>query len=414
MSVAPCPVESYTKLFIVVNHSHVIHPIERRELPQNMTVATLSQLNQTIHLRDGRIPTEMFRSLFNRFGPNDIRGFPSRVLPTDSDVMRVLSQLRHTGMVFATHHGQPQPPCQFRQRKHETEMTVQMCFLPGGFVHSAIYEFSLDNQTGVDVSDAILVPNVNPGMQLYRETTDKDRVIIDIEKRLMPGQGFIKCPDKQSIIQQSGGRIVEADIDDLHKNREQYKSAIQFRLPIDIFCSYDIADVEMWRSDIVAIILSSPRIQQMMKEVYNGKLPDDKVFEAIIFNLKRMSKRIDKLTIYLIYNAIESMQHGFYDHKTVTTGHAPLRSDELFHRIRKYSGDEKVYVVFIGCRHVPSSDPAELAVMHSPRSSKGSKDSIIDFGGGIKRRTNTNKSKSRKTLKKMHKKRIINRSHYRK
>ena len=388
--------ESYNRLFIVASHSEVIHPGEQRELPINMTVATLTQLNQSIYLRDNQIPTEMFRPLFSRYGRPDDRGFSPRVLPTDSEIMGLLSHLSRMGIVYATHHGRPQPPCEFRQRKDQAEMTVQMCFLPGGLVHSGIYEFSPIHETGMDVSDVILGQKVNPGMQLYRETSDKDRAIIAIEKRLMPGQGFIECPTDDLIIRHSGGQIVQSDIDSLHENRERYKSAIQFNpaIPINIFCSYDIAEVERWRSDIVEIILSSPHIQKTMTEVYDKKQPEGAVVDSIIRSLKRSSKQTDKMTTHLIDNVMVCMKNGFYDHKIVSTGHAPLRSDALFDKIRTYSGNDKVYVVFIGCRHVPSSNPADLAVMHSPRSGRGH---VFDFRGGRKlRRRSVNKPKTRK------------------
>jgi len=292
-------------------------------------------------------------------------------------------------------------------------MTVQMCFLPGGLVHSGIYEFSPIHETGMDVSDVILGPKVNPGMQMYRETSDKDRAIIAIEKRLMPGQGFIACPTDDLIIRHSGGQIVQSDIDSLHENRERYKSAIQFNpaIPINIFCSYDIAEVERWRSDIVKIILSSQRIQKTMTEVYERKQPESAVVESIILSLKRNSKPTDKMTPHLIDNVMVCMKNGFYDHKIVSTGHAPLRSDELFDKIRRHSENDKVYVVFIGCRNVPSSDPADLAVGHSPKSGRGR---VFDFTGGRKlRRRSVNKPKTRKISKRIHKKLITNRSQHR-
>jgi hypothetical protein len=411
MSAAACPDEHYNRLFIVANHSKAIHPTQQVDIPPNMTVATLTQLNQSIHLRDGQIPTYQFTNLFSRYGPIDSRGFASLVLPTDSDIQSVLSRLRELGMVYATHHGNPQPPCEFRQRKNEAAMTVQECFLPGGFVHSGIHEFSRYNSMGFDVSDAILGPKVDT--QLYRETSDKDRTIIDIERTLMPGLPgqFVRCPDDYSIIHHSRGRITKEDIDSLHANRERYKSAIQFNpaIPIDIFCSYDIADVERWRRDIVEIILSSQHIKTMMTEVYEGKQDNSAVVKYIILGLKQKSKKIDKLTPYLIDNVIVCMKNGFYDHKIVSTGHEPLRSDELFDRIHRYSGNDKVYIVFIGCRYVQSPNPAERAVMHSPRSSRGS---TMDFGGGKKlRRRSMNKSKTRKITTRIHKKRFINRSH---
>jgi hypothetical protein len=383
-----------------------------------MTVATLSQLNQSIHLRDGQIPTDMFRPLFSQYSPSlDSRGFAPRVLPTDSDIMGLLHHLRQSVIVYATHHGRPQPPCEFRQRKDQAEMTVQMCFLPGGLVHSGIYEFSPTHETGMDVSDVILGPKVNPGMQLYRETSDKDKAIIEIEKRLMPGLPgqFVTCPTDDLIIHHSGGQIDKADIDSLHQNRERYKSAIQFNpgIPINIFCSYDIADVERWRSDIVEIILSSPLIQTTMTEVYEGKQPERAVVESIIRVLKTKSKTTDKLTPHLIDNVMVCMKNGFYDPKIVSTGHAPLRSDELFDKIRRHSGNDKVYVVFIGCRNVPSLNPADLGVMHSPRSSTGS---TMNFGGGggrKVRRRSVNKPKTRKISKRIHKKIIINSSQHR-
>jgi hypothetical protein len=172
--------ESYNRLFIVATHSEVIYPKERIPLPENMTVATLTKLNQSIHVKDGQIPIDAFRNLFNQFGPNDVRGFPTRVLPTDSEIMALLSELSAKGIVYATHNGR-RYRCDFRQRKNQEVMTVQMCFLPGSLVHSGIYEFSQRFETGVDVSDAILGPKVNTGMQLYRETSDKDRIIIDTE-----------------------------------------------------------------------------------------------------------------------------------------------------------------------------------------------------------------------------------------
>ena len=416
MSAAACPGERYNRLFIVANHSQVLYPTQQVDIPRNMTVATLTQLNQSIHLKGGQIPTNQFTNLFSQFGQKDSRGFAQLVLPTDSDIQAVLSTLRAMGMVYATHHGNPQPPCEFRQRKNEANMTVQECFLPGGFVHSGIYEFSQVHQTGFDVSDAILGPKVST--QLYRETSDKDRTIIDIERTLMPGVPgqFVRCPDDYSIIHHlhSRGRITKEDIDSLHANRERYKSAIQFNptIPIDIFCSYDIADVERWRRDIVEIILSSQSIKTMMTEVYEGNKSNSEVVEYIILCLKQKSKKIDKLTPYLIDNIIVCMKNGFYDHKIVSTGHEPLRSDELFDRIHRYSGNDKVYIVFIGCRYVQSPNPAERAVMHSPRSSRGS---TMDFGGGKKlRRRSMNKSKTRKITTRIHKKRFAFRSHHRK
>ena len=42
MSAATCPDERYNRLFIVANHSEVIYPTQQRDIPPNMTVATLT------------------------------------------------------------------------------------------------------------------------------------------------------------------------------------------------------------------------------------------------------------------------------------------------------------------------------------------------------------------------------------
>jgi len=415
--------ESYNRLFIVANHSEVIYPSEQRALPTNMTVTTLTQMNQTIHVKDGQIPIDMFRHLFSQYGPQrDSRGFAHHVLPTDSDVMGLLSRLSAMRIVYATHNGKRQP-CDFRQRKHQAEMTVQMCFLPGALVHSAIYEFSPTHETGMDVSDVILGQKVNPGMQLYRETIDKDRAIIAIEKRL-PGQGFIACPTDDLIIRHSGGQIVQSDIDSLHENRERYKSAIQFGDSINEFCSHAIEDVERLREEILQLVirhdtrLEDPQLKWVMRYQKDKKSSEDTLSD--IFVALKTKYAIDKkdipalkLTRVLTHNVLVSIHRStFYsDYKSVTTGHTLIRSDELFGKIREYSGNDNVYVVFIGCRHVPSSDPADLAVRHSPTSGRGH---VIGFMGGRKlRRRSMNKPKTRKTSKRIHKKIIINRSHYR-
>ena len=416
--------ESYNRLFIVANHSEVIYPREQRELPTNMTVATLSQLNQTIHVKDGQIPTDMFRHLFSRYGQPDDRGFSPRVLPTDSEIMGLLSHLSRMGIVYATHHGRPQPPCEFRQRKDPAEMTVQMCFLPGALVHSAIYEFSPIHETGMDVSDVILGQKVNPGMQLYRETSDKDRAIIEIEKILMSEYNTKECPPDHLIIERSRGDISQEDINRLRKNRENYKNAIQFGDSINEFCSHDIEDVERLREEILQLVirhdtrLEDPQLKWVM--IYQkDKQSSDETLEKIFLALKKsaMFDKKDipvlKLTRVLTHNVLVSIHRStFYsDYKSVTTGHTPIRSDELFDKIHSHSGNDNVYVVFIGCRHVPSSNPADLAVGHSPKSGRGH---VLDFRGGRKlRRRSVNKPKTRKISKRIHKKLITNRSHRR-
>lgn len=415
--------KSYNRLFIVANHSEVIYPMEQRELPTNMTVATLTQMNQTIHVKDGQIPTDRFRHLFSGFGERDSRGFAPRVLPTDSDVMGLLSRLSAMGIVYATHNGKRQP-CDFRQRKDQAEMTVQMCFLPGGLVHSGIYEFSPTHETGMDVSDVILGQKVNPGMQLYRETSDKDRTIIEIEKMLMDAFKTTDCPPDHLIIERSHGDISQEDIDRLRKNRENYKNAIQFGDSINEFCSHAIEDVERLREELLQLVirhdtrLEDPQLKWVMryqKDEQSSKETLSNIFVALKKKFAIDKKDIPalKLTRVLTHNVLVSIYRStFYsDYKSVTTGHTPLRSDELFDKIRKHSGDEKVYVVFIGCRHVPSSDPADLAVMHSPKSGRGD---VINFMGGRKvRRRNVNKPKTRKISKRIHKKIIINRSQHR-
>lgn len=413
--------ESYNRLFIVANHSEVIYPIEQRELPTNMTVTTLTQMNQTIHVKGGQIPIDMFRHLFSQYGPQrDIRGFAHHVLPTDSDVMRLLSSLSAMGSVYATHNGKRQP-CDFRQRKHPAEMTVQMCFLPGTLVHSAIYEFSPTHETGTDVSDVILGPKVNPGMQLYRETIDKDRAIIEIEKMLMVEFKTTDCPPDRLIIERSRGDISQEDIDRLRKNRENYKNAIQFGDSINEFCSHAIEDVERLREEILQLVirhdtrLQNPQLKWVMRYQKDKQSSDDTLTDIFVA-LKKSAidkKPALKLTRVLTHNVLVSIYRStFYsDYKSVTTGHTPIRSDELFGKIRAHSGNDNVYVVFIGCRHVPSSDPADLAVMHSPTSGRGH---VIGFRGGRKlRRRSMNKPKTRKISKRIHKKIIINRSHYR-
>jgi hypothetical protein len=411
--------ESYNRLFIVANHSEVIYPSEQRALPTNMTVTTLTQMNQTIHVKDGQIPIDMFRHLFTQYGhQRDSRGFAHHVLPTDSDVMGLLSRLSAMGIVYATHNGKRQP-CEFRQRKDQAEMTVQMCFLPGALVHSAIYEFSPTHETGTDVSDVILGPKANPGMQLYRETIDKDRAIIGIEKMLMDEFKTKDCPPDHLIIERSHGGISQEDIDRLRKNRENYKNAIQFGDSINEFCSHAIEDVERLREEILQLVIRhDPQLKWVMRYQKDKQSSDDTLSD--IFVALKTKYAIDKkdipalkLTRVLTHNVLVSIYRStFYsDYKSVTTGHTPIRSDELFGKIREYSGNDNVYVVFIGCRHVPSSDPADLAVMHSPTSGIGH---VIGFSGGRKvRRRSVNKPKTRKTSKRIHKKIIINRSHYR-
>jgi hypothetical protein len=111
--------ESYNRLFIVATHSGVIYPKERKPLPENMTVATLTKLNQTIHVKDGQIPTDMFRPMFSQFGSSkDYRGIAHHVLPTDSKIMALLSELSAKGIVYATHNGR-RYRCDFRQRKNQ-------------------------------------------------------------------------------------------------------------------------------------------------------------------------------------------------------------------------------------------------------------------------------------------------------
>jgi hypothetical protein len=416
MSAAACPDERYNRLFIVANHSEVIYPTEQRDIPPNMTVATLTQLNQSIHLRDEQIPTYQFSGIFTQFGSKDSRGFAQLVLPTDSDIQAVLSSLRAMGMVYATHHGTPQLPCEMRQRKNEANMTVQMCFLPGSFVQTGIYEFSQAYPTGLDVSDAILGPKVNRGMQLYRDTSPKDILIIEAEKAMMAPHvakgGFVKCPPDHLIMSHSHGNIVQADIDSLRENRTKYRSAIQFEPPMDIFCSYDIADVEQLRQQILDLVIKHDnKAQSRWVESYRDVAGPDATLREIRLSLKQKKVVLSPLVNFLIHNVIMSIHRSksLSDYKTVASGHDPIRSDELFNRIRRYSRDDNVYVVFIGCRYVPSPDPAEHAVMHSPRSSRGS---TVDFGGGRKlRRRSVNKPKTRKISKRIHKKISINRSH---
>jgi len=302
-------------------------------------------------------------------------------------------------------------------------MTVQMCFLPGSFVQTGIYEFSQAHPTGRDVSDAILGPKVNPGMQLYRDTSDKDRLIIEAEKALMaphvkPGV-FTGCPPDNLII---NGNIVQADIDSLHENRTKYRSAIQFAPPIGIFCSYDIADVEQLRNKILELVINHDTAsQQKWVETHSGGNHKE-INDVIRSHLKRhrnIKPGLGPFVDFLIHNVIRSIYRSksLSDYKTVTSGHDPIRSDELFNKIRIYSGDDNVYVVFIGCRYVPSPDPADHAVMHSPMamSSPSSTDSKkrqkFNFGGN---RGTLKKIKPRKTLKKINKKRFAFRSHHRK
>jgi hypothetical protein len=417
MSAATCPDERYNRLFIVANHSEVIYPTQQRDIPPNMTVATLTQLNQSIHLRDDQIPTDQFRNIFTKFDSKskDIRGFSQLVLPTDSDIQEVLSRLRASGMVYATHHGTPQPPCEMRQRKNEANMTVQMCFLPGSFVQTGIYEFSQAYPTGLDVSDAILGPKVNRGMQLYRDTSPKDSLIIEAEKAIMAPHvakgGFVKCPPDHLIMSHSHGNIVQADIDSLRENRTKYKSAIQFEQPIDVFCSHDIADVEKLRNQILELVARNPTL---VTKYYSDATGTQTVIRDIVVGLKQKNVVLSPLVKFLIHNVIGSIYRSksLSDYKTVTSGHDPIRSDELFHRIRLYSGNDNVYIVFIGCRYVPSPDPADHAVMHSPMAiSSPKKRQKFNFGGN---RGTLKKIKPRKTLKKINKKRFAFRSHHRK
>jgi hypothetical protein len=163
-------------------------------------------------------------------------------------------------------------------------------------------------------------------------------------------------------------------------------------------------------------------IQDHLKwvNIYHIDQPSsDETLKQVILALKRsaMSDRtiihVGNLARVLIHNVLTSVYRSklYSDYKSVTTGHIPIRSDDLFKRIREYSGDDKVYVVFIGCRHVPSLDPADLAVEHSP---KGNDDDVIDFNGGRKvRRRSVNKPKTRKMSKRIHKKLITNRSQHR-
>jgi hypothetical protein len=413
--------ESYDRLFIVATHSEVIYPKERIPLPENMTVATLTKLNQTIHVKDGQIPTDMFRPMFSQFGSSkDYRGIAHHVLPTDSKIMALLSELSAKGIVYATHNGR-RYRCDFRQRKNQEVMTVQMCFLPGGLVHSGIYEFSQRYETGTDVSDVILGPKDNPGMQLYRETNDKDRTIIETEKRLMADFKTTDCPPDVLIIARSGGTISQEDINQLRENRERYKSAIQFGDSINEFCSHVIEDVEMLRTKILQLVIHHDTpIQDHLKwvNIYHIDQPSsDETLKQVILALKRsaMSDRtiipVGNLARVLIHNVLASIYRSklYSDYKSVTTGHTPIRSDDLFERIFKYSGDDKVYVVFIGCRHVPSPNPADLVVEHSPKGSNA-----MDFNGGRKvRRRSVNKPKTRKMSKRIHKKLITNRSQHR-
>jgi len=415
MSAAACPDEHYNRLFIVANHSEAIYPTQQVDIPPNMTVATLTQLNQSIHLRGGQIPTDQFRDIFRKFGDQkDIRGFASLVLPTDTDIQKVLSSLRASKMVYPTYHGNPQPQCEMRQRKYEANMTLQMCFLPGGFVQTGIYEFSQAKPTGVDVSDAILGPKVNPGMQLYRDTNDKDRLIIQTEKDIMrPYIGtstFLACPPDQLIIN-SNGSISQADIDSLRENRTKYKSAIQFEPPIDIFCSHDIADVEQLRQQILETVVRHPT---WVETYHRSRTENEETIRLILLSLKRAGIKLSPLVNFLIHNVISSIYRSksLSDYKTVTSGHDPIRSDELFNRIRRYSGDDNVYVVFIGCRYVPSPNPADHAVRHSPTATGSNKRQKFNFGGNLRRKTL--KKKPRKTLKKTNKKRFAFRSHHRK
>lgn len=421
MSVAACPDEHYNRLFIVANHSEAIYPTQQVDIPPNMTVATLTQLNQSIHLRGGQIPTDQFRDIFSKFGDQkNILGFASLVLPTDRDIQKVLSSLRASEMVYATYHGNPQPQCEMRQRKYEANMTLQMCFLPGGFVQTGIYEFSQANPTGIDVSDAILGAKVNPGMQLYRDTSDKDRLIIQIEKAIMqPHIGtnkFLACPQDQLIISHSKGNISQADIDSLRENRTKYRSAIQFEPPIDIFCSHDIADVEQLRQHILEIVVRHDTAVKptWVETYYSSQADNEATIAQILSSLKRAKIKLSPLVNFLIHNVISSIYRSksLSDYKTVTSGYNPIRSDELFNRIRTYSGGDNVYVVFIGCRYVPSPNPADHAVMHSPTATGSNKGQKFNFGGNLRRKTL--KKKPRKTLKKTNKKRFAFRSHHRK
>lgn len=423
MSSAACPDEHYNRLFIVANHSQVLYPAQQADIPRNMTVATLTQLNQSIHLRGGQIPTDQFRGIFSRYGPPfDSRGFASLVLPTDTDIQAVLSGLRESEFVFATNHGNPQPQCEMRQRKYEANMTVQECFLPGSFVQTGIYEFSQAKPTGMDVSDAILGPKVNPGMQLYRDTNDNDRLIIQTEKEIMqPHIGkstFLTCPQDQVIIS-SNPRISQADIDSLRENRTKYKSAIQFEPPIDIFCSHDIADVEQLRQHILEIVVRHDTAVKptLVERYYRSKADNEATIGQILRSLKSASIKLNPLVNFLIHNVISSIYRSksLSDYKTVTSGHDPIRSNVLFDKIRTYSGDDNVYVVFIGCRYVPSPNPADHpdhAVMHSPTATGSNKRQKFNFGGNLRRKTL--KKKTRKTLKKMNKNRFAFRSHHRK
>ena len=414
--------KSYNRLFIVTTHSEVIYPREQKSLPVNMTVATLSKLNQSINLKGGQIPTQMFSSLFSQFSKPDSlvsHTLPQHVLPTESKIREVLSSMSTIGIVYATHHGQ-QEMCEFRQRKDQAEMTVQMCFLPGVFVHSAIYEFSPIHETGMDVSDVILGPKDNPSMQLYRETSDKDRAIIEIEKIIRDESKKI-APD-DLIIERSSGDISQEDINQLRENRERYKSAIQFGDSINEFCAHDIEDVEKLREEILRLVIThdTSRLDQLkwVNIYHKDKQSTDETLRQVFLALKRYAMSggiiipVGNLARILIHNVLTSIYHykSHSDYKLVTTGHEPIRSDTLFNKIREHSGDN-VYVVFIGCRHVPSTNPMELAVIQSPRSAIGS---VTDFMGGRKlRRRSVNKPKTRKISKRIHKKIITNRSHRR-
>jgi hypothetical protein len=313
--------------------------------------------------------------------------------------------------------------CVFRQRKDQAEMTVQMCFLPGRLVHSVIYEFSPIHETGIDVSDVILGPKGNPGMQLYRETSDKDRDIIAIEKIIMDESKKI-APDNL-IIERSRGDISQEDINQLRENRERYKSAIQFGDSINEFCAHDIEDVEKLREEILQLVIrhdtSRPDQSKWVNIYHKDKQSADETLKQVFLALKRYAMSMSGIIIIpvgnlariLIHNVLTSIYRSksHSDYKSVTTGHTPIRSDALFNKIREHSGNDNVYVVFIGCRHVPSTNPMELTVTHSPKSARGH---VTDFMGGRKlRRRSVNKPKTRKISKRIHKKLITNRSQHR-
>jgi len=414
MSTAACADESYKRFFIVASHSEVLHPTQQIDIPPNMTVATLTQLNQSIHLRGGQIPIDQFRGIFSRYGQrNPTLGYAPLVLPTDSYIQLVLDGLRASEIFYATHHGNRQPPCEMTQRKNEANMTLQMCFLPGSFVQTGIYEFSQDHPTGIDVSDAILGPKV-PIVEMYRPTSHNDRLIIQIEKAIMqphvvPG-GFLTCPQDQLIISHSNGSISQADIDSLRENRTKYKSAIQFEPPIDIFCSHDIADVEQLRQHILEIVVRHDTAVKptLVETYYRDAVGTQSVILDVRLRLKHAGIKLGPFVNILIHNVIGSIYRSksLSDYKTVTSGHDPIRSDELFNRIRRHSANDNVYVVFIGCRYVRSPNPADHpdhAIMHSPTASGSSGNKKQRFGGNLRRRT-LKKIKPRKTLKKINKK----------